>query len=224
MTNATNEDKSELLFNEGNQLLEEKNYEEAEKKFKEASVLIPNSSEILYNLALAYFEQQKYDLALEIVNKLKGIDCDELIIELEKVGFKFTNHQKKRHDGFRIFIFIVIGFYLLSIIFALFSQPIPLHRIVNSFISVGICFFWLRFSHTRKPRRLFLCIPGGILFLFGSFWAGMYFSDLILRLFYGHSLWIVNEQYSLFQNITTPLIFLFILILSYFLCFGKKFK
>jgi len=225
MTNTINEDKSELLFNEGNQLLEEKNYEEAEKKFKEALVLVPNSSEILYNLALAYFEQQKYDLALEIVNKLKGIECEELIIELEKVGFKFTNQQKKRNDGFRIFIFIVIGLYYFSAIFAIISTPNNFQFILSCAISIGICLLWFRLSSTRKLRKFTLIIFGGILFLIGSYGAGEYLSDFItdfiISLFDGRTNWVLDRQDFLFIKIFNLFNFLIPLILSYFLCFGR---
>jgi hypothetical protein len=96
MISYLNEEKANSLFEEGNQLFEQKRFDEAEKLYNEALVLFPNSVDILYNLALIYFEQQKYNLVCKIVTKLKGVDCEELIIELKKKGVDCSTKSDKR--------------------------------------------------------------------------------------------------------------------------------
>ena len=78
----------ESLFNEGVKLYEQRQFNEAEIKLKEALEIVPSSEDILYNLALIYLEQKKYDLVWETIGKIEKIDCQEIIDELEKAGSK----------------------------------------------------------------------------------------------------------------------------------------
>jgi tetratricopeptide (TPR) repeat protein len=80
-----NIDKSELLFNEGIELYEQENFEDAKIKFLEALKLEPSSEEIMYNLSLVYFELKEYDLSWHYINQIKQLDCNEIIDELQKV-------------------------------------------------------------------------------------------------------------------------------------------
>ena len=84
---------AEYLFNVGIDHYEQKSFSEAETNFKEALKIQPSSEDILYNLALVYLEQKKYDLVLEIVSKIKSVDCREIIDELRKA-------EKKRSASF----------------------------------------------------------------------------------------------------------------------------
>ena len=79
------------LFKEGTKLYKQKKYLEAEKKFNEALKIFPDYEDIMYNLALTYMEQKKYDLAFETVNKIKEIDCENIYNELKKI-----NHTKEK--------------------------------------------------------------------------------------------------------------------------------
>lgn len=79
---------SEKLFNEGVELYEQEKISEAEQKFLAALELQPASEEILYNLALVYFEQKKYDLCWNIADRIHHIDCTELFKALEDAGYE----------------------------------------------------------------------------------------------------------------------------------------
>ena len=78
-------EKSEMLFNEGIYLYEHEMFEEAEEKFLESLELNPHSEEILYNLALVYFEMKEFEKSWSCVDQIKEIDCNELINELDKI-------------------------------------------------------------------------------------------------------------------------------------------
>ena len=82
------QEQSELLFNEGVALYEQEKAAEAEEKFLAALELHPDSEEIMYNLALVYFEQKKYELCWNLAAAIQSLDCTELFEELEKAGFK----------------------------------------------------------------------------------------------------------------------------------------
>ncbi|MFQ5639436.1 MAG: hypothetical protein ACE5IR_15735 [bacterium] len=75
------------LFNDGVELYEKEEFILAERKLKKALELMPSSEDIFYNLALVYFELEDYEQSWEFVNKIKDLDCQEIIIELKKVGF-----------------------------------------------------------------------------------------------------------------------------------------
>ncbi len=86
--NKYEQEQSELLFNEGVELYEQEKTAEAEEKFLAALELHPDSEEIMYNLALVYFEQKKYELCWNLAAAIQFLDCTELFEELEKAGFK----------------------------------------------------------------------------------------------------------------------------------------
>ncbi len=86
--NKYEQEQSELLFNEGVELYEQEKPAEAEKKFLAALELHPDSEEIMYNLALVYFEKEKYELCWNLAAAIQFLDCSELFEELEKAGFK----------------------------------------------------------------------------------------------------------------------------------------
>lgn len=86
--NKYEQEQSELLFNEGVDLYEQEKPDEAEQKFLSALKLHPQSEEIMYNLALVYFEQKKYEQCWDIAAAIQFLDCTELFEELEKAGFK----------------------------------------------------------------------------------------------------------------------------------------
>lgn len=67
------------LFNEGTKSYESGDFKEAEIKLKQALDIIPDSDDILYNLALTYFELKKFNEAHKIINRIKEIDCSELL-------------------------------------------------------------------------------------------------------------------------------------------------
>ena len=54
----------------GSYLSDEKKYDEAEKVFLDGSKVIPNSSNNLYNLAILYYRQEKFQKCIEIVEKI----------------------------------------------------------------------------------------------------------------------------------------------------------
>lgn len=84
---------AEYLFDVGIVHYEQKSFSEAESTFKEALKIQPASEDILYNLALVYLEQKKYDLVSEILSKIKSVDCQEIVDELRKA-------EKKRSPSF----------------------------------------------------------------------------------------------------------------------------
>lgn len=92
---------AELLLEEGIKFYEQKRFTEAEANFKEALKILPSSETLMYNLALVYFEQKEYALAWELVNKIKDLDCRELIAELKK-SHPFDNEVKFQYAGFWI--------------------------------------------------------------------------------------------------------------------------
>ena len=81
-------EESEKLFEEGVALYEQERFPEAEANFIKALELNAGSDEIKYNLALVYFEQQKYDLTWALVDQIHEMDCTEILEVLEKSGFK----------------------------------------------------------------------------------------------------------------------------------------
>jgi tetratricopeptide (TPR) repeat protein len=85
MTLDTPIEKSEMLFNEGIYFYENEMFKEAEEKFLSSLELNPHSEEILYNLALVYFEMKEFDKSWFCVDQISEIDCTELITELEKL-------------------------------------------------------------------------------------------------------------------------------------------
>lgn len=87
MTKADLE-KSELLFSEGVELYEQEKVSEAEEKFIQALEIQPDSEEIMYNLALVYFEQKKYDLSFALADRIQHLDCSELFDALDEAGFQ----------------------------------------------------------------------------------------------------------------------------------------
>jgi len=84
--NKNDQDNSEILFNEGVDLYEQEKMAEAEQKFLAALEVQPASEEILYNLALVYFEQKKYDLCWNIADRIHHIDCTDIFTALEEAG------------------------------------------------------------------------------------------------------------------------------------------
>lgn len=87
--------KVESLFNEGVQLYEKKQFDNAAQKLEEALQLAPESEEIKYNLALSYFGLKKYDSVINIIKEINNIDCKELICELIKNGYLNQNKAKQ---------------------------------------------------------------------------------------------------------------------------------
>jgi tetratricopeptide (TPR) repeat protein len=74
-----------FLVSDGIQAYEQKRFKEAEKKYKKALAIFPNSKDILYNLALVYFEQQRYSLVWKLVDKIGRDNCCDLVAELQKM-------------------------------------------------------------------------------------------------------------------------------------------
>lgn len=72
------------LFNEGTRLYESGDFINAEKKLKQALDVFPNSDNVLYNLALTYFELGKINHASKTAKRIKDIDCSELLQLIEK--------------------------------------------------------------------------------------------------------------------------------------------
>jgi len=87
MTKADLE-KSEQLFSDGVELYEQEKVSEAEEKFLQALEIQPDSEEIMYNLALVYFEQKKYDLSFALADRIHHLDCTELFDALDEAGFQ----------------------------------------------------------------------------------------------------------------------------------------
>ena len=54
----------------GSYLSDEKKYDEAEKVFLEGSKVIPNSSSNLYNLAILYYRQEKFQKCIDVLEKI----------------------------------------------------------------------------------------------------------------------------------------------------------
>jgi len=76
------------LFDEGVNLYEQGEMDEAETKFLEALKIDSSSDDIKYNLALVYLEKKEYSKTNYLISHIKDIDCDEIIDELEKVEFE----------------------------------------------------------------------------------------------------------------------------------------
>lgn len=83
----------EKLFEEGVNYYEQGKMEEAESKFMEALKYDTNSDEIKYNLALVYLEKKEYEKTNYFVSQIREIDCEDILDELEKVDFDFTNEN-----------------------------------------------------------------------------------------------------------------------------------
>lgn len=66
------------LFREGVELYEKREFKQAEKVFNQVSMLLPESEEVLYNLALVYAEQKKLGKARELVHQIEHVDCTAL--------------------------------------------------------------------------------------------------------------------------------------------------
>ena len=81
--------KAMKIFDEGIELYEQSKFSEAEKLFKKALDIMPDSEDIMYNLALTYFEQGKYKEAQGTMKNMQKLDCSELIGELRKKGVVF---------------------------------------------------------------------------------------------------------------------------------------
>ncbi|HOL47946.1 MAG TPA: tetratricopeptide repeat protein, partial [bacterium] len=73
------------LINEANELYEKKDYEAAAEKYKGALILVDNSEEIYYNLAVIYYKTNRPELAIENINK--AIEINPKNFENKK--FKF---------------------------------------------------------------------------------------------------------------------------------------
>ena len=82
------QEQAEILFTEGIELYEQEKLTEAEEKFISALERHPDSEEIMYNLALVYFEQKKYEQSWAIAAAIQFLDCSELFEELEKAGYQ----------------------------------------------------------------------------------------------------------------------------------------
>jgi len=98
MDNEQNTKIDEILFEQAIKLYEQRDFIEAEKKFKEALEIIPDSEDIMYNLALTYVELKKYDLAKNIVKNIKEIDCKEIYDELNKINGSFKEQENTNSD------------------------------------------------------------------------------------------------------------------------------
>ncbi len=85
---------TEILFKEGVKLYKDQMFDEAKNKFELALKIIPDSEDILYNLALVFLGQKKYDLAFEICKKLNDDDSRVILNELVNVSF-LTKEQKR---------------------------------------------------------------------------------------------------------------------------------
>ena len=88
------------LLEEGIGLYEQKNFNEAEKIFKKGIEKCPESETLMYNLALVYFEQKKYESSFELVNKINKLNCNELILELIKIDEKYNAPTHKKLKSF----------------------------------------------------------------------------------------------------------------------------
>ena len=84
MANSQNFMMAEYLFAEGTSLYEQKRFKDAEKKLNQALKHLPDSEEILYNLALVNFELKRYKKAKSILNRIREMDCTELEREIKK--------------------------------------------------------------------------------------------------------------------------------------------
>ena len=70
------QDKSELLFQKGIHNFKFKNFIEAQKCFEELKILHPKNKDILKNLSLCYFQNNKFQ------------DCEKIIKVMFELGFK----------------------------------------------------------------------------------------------------------------------------------------
>ena len=85
-----------ILFEEGMTFFQDKNYQEAEIKFKEAIQLRPDFVEAHQNLAATYYRQEKYSEAIEIAKKALDIEPNLApIIKLISVAYSALGDEKK---------------------------------------------------------------------------------------------------------------------------------
>lgn len=82
------EKQAEQLFEEGTALYEQEKPQAAEEKFEQALKLTPKAEEIRYNLALAQFEQGKYEASYQNAARIFSLDCTELLEALDAAGYK----------------------------------------------------------------------------------------------------------------------------------------
>ncbi|MFC1477593.1 tetratricopeptide repeat protein [candidate division KSB1 bacterium] len=82
---------AEILFAEGTQLYEQRRFDEAEKRLKDALGIMPDSEDILYNLALVHLEQKKYDRARSIIEQITSIDCTDILDVLRDADRSFAD-------------------------------------------------------------------------------------------------------------------------------------
>lgn len=82
------EKQAEQLFEEGTTLYEQEKPQAAEEKFIAALEIAPQSEEIRYNLALAQYEQGKYEASYQNAVRIFNIDCTELLQALEEAGYE----------------------------------------------------------------------------------------------------------------------------------------
>ena len=73
------QDKSEILFQSGIENFRKKNFPEAEKSFKKLKDIHPTNKDILKNLSLCYFQNDKFK------------DCENIIKSMFNLGFKEKN-------------------------------------------------------------------------------------------------------------------------------------
>lgn len=93
---------ADSLLDEGVKLYNQKKFREAEIRYKEALKILPSSETLMYNLALVYLEQKKYTLSWELVNKIKDLDCRDIIAELKKSqGIKRKRTNKSAFSPFK---------------------------------------------------------------------------------------------------------------------------
>ena len=80
----THESPADVHFDRGIESYENNRIDEAEKHFLLALEADPASEDILYNLALVYLEQKRYDRVRVVLGEIKEIDTREIQDVLQK--------------------------------------------------------------------------------------------------------------------------------------------
>lgn len=146
-----NERLAERLYDEGTNLYEDKKYKEAEIKLKEALDILPDSEDIMYNLALTYFEQGKYQDSISIINNIQKLDCDDLIEELKKKGIIYEKSKVISDKNKSIFTISKIPMKTINEVVKLIAS----RKAINSLILWGVInlILWLLLGgeFTKEP-------------------------------------------------------------------------
>ncbi len=101
METKSSSDSTKSLFDEGVALYENKQFSEAKEKLETAYAAAPTAETIMYNLALVYLELHKYKDAWQLVNKIRQVDCRDLIAELRKNGQDELDEFKSNPDAIK---------------------------------------------------------------------------------------------------------------------------